>query len=287
MLYLVGLGLSDETDITVKGLEIVKKASRVYLEAYTSILLVDQSVLESYYGRSIVVADREMVESNSDEILRDAQTEDVAFLVVGDPFGATTHADIVLRARELSIPVRTVPNASIMSGIGATGLQLYNFGQTVSMVFFLDNWRPASFYDRIKENRSIGLHTLVLLDIKVKEQSLENMARGRKIYEPPRYMTVGQCAQQMLEVEEDKKEGVYGPDSLAIGAARVGGKTEKFVAGTLRQLCDTDEELGPPLHSLVLLGRRAHELERDFAREFAVDKQGWDRIWAADYGKQL
>ena len=48
MLYLVGLGLSDETDITVKGLEIVKKASRVYLEAYTSILLVDQSVLVTY-----------------------------------------------------------------------------------------------------------------------------------------------------------------------------------------------------------------------------------------------
>lgn len=45
MLYLVGLGLSDETDITVKGLEIVRKASRVYLEAYTSILLVDQSIL--------------------------------------------------------------------------------------------------------------------------------------------------------------------------------------------------------------------------------------------------
>jgi diphthamide biosynthesis methyltransferase len=45
MLYLVGLGLSDETDITVKGLDIVKKASRVYLEAYTSILLVEKEVL--------------------------------------------------------------------------------------------------------------------------------------------------------------------------------------------------------------------------------------------------
>lgn len=45
MLYLVGLGLSDETDITVKGLEVAKSASRVYLEAYTSILLVDQSIL--------------------------------------------------------------------------------------------------------------------------------------------------------------------------------------------------------------------------------------------------
>lgn len=42
MLYLVGLGLADETDITVKGLEVVKKAERVYLESYTSILSVDK-----------------------------------------------------------------------------------------------------------------------------------------------------------------------------------------------------------------------------------------------------
>lgn len=174
-----------------------------------------------------------------------------------------------------------------MSGIGACGLQLYNFGQTVSMVFFTDSWKPASFYDRIKENRAIGLHTLVLVDIKVKEQSLENMARGRLIYEPPRYMTVGQCAQQMLEIEDDKQEGAYTRNSLAIGAARVGGKTEKFVSGTLEELCATDAELGPPLHSLVLLGRRTHELEHQFVREFAVDKEKWDKIWTEEYGKQL
>ena len=227
-----------------------------------------------------------MVESNSDEILRNAQTEDVAFLVVGDPFGATTHTDLVLRARELSIPMQSIPNASILSGIGACGLQLYNFGQTVSMVFFTDNWRPSSFYDRVKENRSIGLHTLVLLDIKVKEPNLEAMARGRIVYEPPRYMTAGTCAKQMLEVEEERKEGAYGPESLAIGAARVGGKEQTFVAGTLKELCDADEKLGPPLHSLVLLGRRTHELEHDFVRDFAVDRDNWDRIWSADYRSQ-
>jgi diphthine methyl ester synthase len=227
-----------------------------------------------------------MVESDSDEILRDAATEDVAFLVVGDPFGATTHTDLVLRARELQIPVRTIPNASIMSAIGSAGLQLYNFGQTVSMVFFTDNWRPASFYDRVKENRDIGLHTLMLLDIKVKEQSLENMARGRRIFEPPRYMTVGQCASQMLEVEEDRKQGVCGPDCLAIGAARVGGKDEKYVAGTLQELTEQDEVLGAPLHSLILLGRRSHELERDYVREFAVDKEKWDKLWSEHYGQQ-
>lgn len=45
MLYLIGLGLADEADITVKGLNVVKSAHRVYLEAYTSILLTDKGSL--------------------------------------------------------------------------------------------------------------------------------------------------------------------------------------------------------------------------------------------------
>lgn len=45
MLYIIGLGLADEKDISVKGLEIVRKASRVYLEAYTAILLVEKDQL--------------------------------------------------------------------------------------------------------------------------------------------------------------------------------------------------------------------------------------------------
>lgn len=38
MLYIVGLGLSDEQDITLRGLECVRKCSKVYMEAYTSLL---------------------------------------------------------------------------------------------------------------------------------------------------------------------------------------------------------------------------------------------------------
>jgi len=45
MFYFVGLGLSDEKDITVKGLEVVKRAERVYLEAYTAILMVSKEKL--------------------------------------------------------------------------------------------------------------------------------------------------------------------------------------------------------------------------------------------------
>lgn len=38
VLYLIGLGLHDEKDVTVRGLEAIKGSERVYLEAYTSIL---------------------------------------------------------------------------------------------------------------------------------------------------------------------------------------------------------------------------------------------------------
>ncbi|KAL9009860.1 MAG: hypothetical protein Q9173_005150 [Seirophora scorigena] len=282
MLYLVGLGLADETDITVKGLNIVKKADRVYLEAYTSILMVDKNKLEAYYERPIIVADREMVESNDEDILARADVENVAFLVVGDPFGATTHSDLVLRARQQHIPIQIIHNASVMSAVGATGLQLYNFGQTVSMVFFTDTWKPSSFYDRVRENRQIGLHTLMLLDIKVKEQSEENLARGRKIFEPPRFMTAGQCAAQMLEIEESRGEGAYAPGSLAVAVARLGAPDQQMVAGTLKQISVTD--LGAPLHSLVLLGK-AHDLEREYIRRFAIDQVDFDEAWVAQWSR--
>lgn len=42
---------------------------------------------ERLYGKPVIVADRDMVEGQSDTILENADTEDVAFLVVGDPFG--------------------------------------------------------------------------------------------------------------------------------------------------------------------------------------------------------
>ena len=121
----------------------------------------------------------------------------------------------------------------------------------------------------------------MLLDIKVKEQSLENLARGKKIYEPPRFMTVAQCASQMLETEEERGEGVYRGKSLAVGVARIGAVDQKMVAGTLEQLGQVD--LGPPLHSLVLLGKRTHYLERDYIRQFVVDEVIFDAVWAEEY----
>lgn len=222
-----------------------------------------------FYGKEVVVADREMVESQSDVILADAKDENVSFLVVGDPFCATTHHDLVERAAELGIEVRRIHNASIMNAVGAAGLQLYRYGQTVSMVFFSETWRPDSWYDRVRDNRKLGLHTLLLLDIKVKEQSEENMARGRLIYEPPRFMTCAQCASQMLEIEERRGEGAYGADTQCVAVARVGTESESIVCATLGEMAELD--MGPPLHSLVLAGE-VHEFE-----QIMLDRIRWKK----------
>jgi diphthine synthase len=48
MLYLIGLGLGDAEDISIKGLEVVKNAKEVYLETYTSILTVGKDALVRY-----------------------------------------------------------------------------------------------------------------------------------------------------------------------------------------------------------------------------------------------
>lgn len=85
---------------------------------------LDKSKLEEFYGRPIIEADRTMVEQMSDEILNGSDKEDVAMLVVGDPFGATTHADLVLRAKEKGIPVKVIHNVSIMNAVGCCGLQV-------------------------------------------------------------------------------------------------------------------------------------------------------------------
>lgn len=59
--------------------------------AFISFHLVFLSLLggpqEEFYGRELIVADRELVEQQAHQILEDARGTDVAFLVVGDPFG--------------------------------------------------------------------------------------------------------------------------------------------------------------------------------------------------------
>ncbi|KAI6688342.1 hypothetical protein NL676_025170 [Syzygium grande] len=242
MLYIVGLGLGDEKDITIKGLEAIRRCGKVYMEAYTSLLSFGLSShglssLEELYGKPVTVADREMVEEKADGILAEARSSDVAFLVVGDPFGATTHTDLVVRAKTLGIDVKVVHNASVMNAVGVCGLQLYRYGETISIPFFTETWKPDSFYEKIQKNRMLGLHTLCLLDIRVKEPSLESLCRGKK---------GGEVFIMRIPI--------------VWGSPRLGSEDQMIVAGSMRQLQTVD--FGAPLHCFVIVGD-THPLEEE------------------------
>ena len=213
------------------------------------------------------MADRELVEGGAEEtILAGAEKEGgAAMLVVGDAFGATTHADLALRARGRGLAVVVVHNASVMNAVASCGLSLYRFGHTVSIPFFTETWRPYSFLDRVAANRRQGLHTLCLLDIKVKEQSVENMARGRMVFEPPRFMTVNQAAEQLIEsagqASPEDAAAVDAANAVCVGIARLGAADELMVVGTLAELAA--EDFGLPLHSLIICSQELHEIEKE------------------------
>ncbi|KAJ8964611.1 hypothetical protein NQ314_004751 [Rhamnusium bicolor] len=272
MFFIIGLGLGDCKDITIKGLEIVKKCERVYLEAYTSILTCGVDVLEEFYGRKLIVADRDLVEQGAEDILEGSKDKDVALLVVGDPFGATTHTDLVLRAKEKGIKVQAVHNASILNAVGCCGLQLYGFGEIVSIPYWTNSWQPESFFGKICNNYRNKLHTLCLLDIKVKEPTLESLTKKKKEYMPPRFMSVSEASQQLLETIKKLKENdetpVVAEDSLCIGLARVGSDNQEIVACSLKEMAEFD--LGGPLHSLIIVGPILHPLETEYLEQFKI-----------------
>lgn len=278
ILYMIGLGLSDERDVTVKGLEIIQKSEKIFLESYTSLLNIDVKKLEEYYKKEIVVAYRETCEIEINEILDEIalpknKEKIFSFLVVGDPFCATTHSDLQLRAIQRGIKVKAIHNASIMNAIGVCGLQLYSYGQTVSVPFFTEKWRPYSFLEKVAFNFKNKFHTLVLLDIRVREISDENLLKDKKIYEPPTFMSVNVAISQIIESEEHLKTGVFGDirKVKAYGVARIGSDSQKIVSGTLEELEKVD--FGAPLHSVIIASPELHLLEQDMFDFYNVNKK--------------
>lgn len=242
-LYFIGLGLGNEKDITVNGLEAIKKCDVVYLENYTSVLNCSKEDLEKFYGKKIILARRNLVESDDNEIVENAKAKNVAFLVAGDSLVATTHIDLFLRARKEEIKCHILHNASIVSAVGVTGLQVYKFGKITSIP--IENENIESPYDALKGNLSLGLHTLFLLDL--------NPEEGK-------FLSVNDAIRYLLKVELKRNERVFSEKTLCIGCARIGSESQVIKAGTAKELLKLN--FGKPVHCLIVPGK-LHFIEEE------------------------
>jgi diphthine methyl ester synthase len=103
-------------------------------------------------------------------------------------------------------------------------------------------------------------------------------------------MSVPQAISQLLETESVRQEGVLSPSrTLAIALSQVGGgDRERIVCGTLAELHSlSDDAFGSPLHSVVIVGKRLHHLEVEFAEEWAVNRSTWRETARDIYGCPL
>lgn len=251
MLYIIGIGLNDEKDITLKGLEAVKKCDEIFLENYTSKLQVPAEKLEELYNKKIIRATRTMVEKDSDRILEKAKTGNAAFLVIGDPLSATTHIDLILRAKEKDIDVEVIHNASVLNAVGITGLQLYKFGRTASIPFE-ENYEIETPYNILKNNLSIGCHTLMLLDLK----PIEN-----------KYMTISEAIRTLLRIELKRNEKVFTENTNVVGIARLGAKNQLILYGKAKEIMNI--KFREPPYCIAVPGK-LHFMEEEFLKQYSI-----------------
>ncbi|HZY47260.1 MAG TPA: diphthine synthase [Candidatus Bathyarchaeia archaeon] len=229
----IGLGLHDEKSITLEGLEEARHADTVFAEFYTNIMpSLDLKKLEEKIRQRIVVLNRRQLEDESGrDIVRAASTGDVAFLVPGDPMVATTHIAVRLDLARRGIPSRIVHGPSVSSAVcGATGLQNNKFGKPTTLPH--EPNVPGSVLETLRDNRTRGLHTLVLLDIRPELQD---------------QLTAGSASSKLVGADGALSEWI------GIGLARLGSHDEKVLCRRLGELQHID--LGNAPHSLVIPGK--------------------------------
>ena len=235
MLSFIGLGLWDEKDITLKGLEEARKCDKLYAEFYTSKMSVGIEKIEELIGKKIEVLSREEVE-NGETLLNEAEKRHVCLLTGGVPMAATTHVDLRIRAIERGIETRVIHGVSIVSASASLlGLQIYKFGKVVSIARPSENYFPLSPYDAIRDNMKMGLHTLLLLD-----------TTGG-------YMTANEAMEILLEMERRRGEGILKKDTLIAVVARVSANDAMARAGYMKDMIK--EDFGETPHSIIIPGK--------------------------------
>jgi len=245
MLYLIGLGIHDEGDVTLKGVEAAKGCDSIYAEFYTSPWRGSLSKLEELVGKKIVTLQRADLEEKSKKLIDEAAKKDIVVFVSGDPLVATTHSSLIIEAKKRRIPVKIIHSSSIFSAIAETGLQIYKFGKTATVAYPEKNFFPKTPYNVIAENLKNGMHTLLLLDVKADKN---------------KYMSIDEAIDILLEIESQEKKKVFTEETACIGVARLGGdvviKYEK--ASEMRKA-----DFGKPPHVLIVPGE-LHFSEKEF-----------------------
>jgi diphthine synthase len=245
MIYLIGLGIGSEKDITAGGIEACSRCAEVYAELYTARWPGDLKRLEKLIGKTIAVLSRQDMEEGAGKLLKRAKEKDIAVLVPGDPLSATTHIGLMMEARERKVRVQVVHASSILTAVAETGLSLYNFGRTVTVVLPEKRYAPDSFYDAAEKNRKLGMHTLFLLDVSM------GSAAGIGV---------------LMAIGSKRRRPLVSANTMLVAASALGTKEAVVRYGKARELLR--KSLEPP--AVLILPGKLHFTEKEYLEAFKI-----------------
>ncbi len=247
MFYLIGTGLRNWDDMSVKGLSICKNSDKIFLERYTSFINDDEiKSLEEVTGREIIELKRSELENDfRKRILIPSKKKNIVLLVIGDPLTATTHFELLKSCVKEKIGYKVIHASSILTSVSECGLFIYKYGKTCSIPFFEKNYKPTSFFNIISENHKNGAHTLVLLDIK-KEKN--------------KYMKISHALKVLLDISNEKKD-FFNKKTRSIGVSGLGGENQKIKCGNVNDLLKTDFTSKP---RCIIIPGKLNSVEEDY-----------------------
>ena len=271
MLHIIGIGTKKE-HITQEMKESISQSEKVYIEHYTNFYQHSFEELEQYLDTTITPCVREDIESRVEELLLEpAKEQDITLLIIGDILVATTHTDLLLRAKEMNVKTKLYHNVSIANLITKTGLQWYKFGKVTSIPFFSEKFMPRTPYLQLYDNMTIGAHSLFLLDL---NPSNDIAYKGHDKYLPAHkaLQFLLDIPKLMLENEEieEKEANIIDEETPALICSRLGMDDEQIWYGTIQELIEKDSEFTLKEPLCIIIPSEMHELEEEFVGGFQI-----------------
>lgn len=227
MFYLIGSGIYDENDISLRAVEKLKKCDKIYFESYTNTSNINIRKLSNIVGKEIVELNREQTESG--EFLNEAKSKEIALIVPGDPLNATTHISLIIQCKEQKIEHQIIHASGILSAVAESGLSSYRFGETTTIPWPRKDYNPKSFVNIIEKNSKSNLHTLLLLDTQPQmsiQQAMEIIlsTKTKKITNKTKFIAISALGSEKPTIVYETTEKLLGmqfeafPQSLIMPA---------------------------------------------------------------------
>ena len=158
----------------------------------------------------------------------------------------------MIEAGKNNVKVKIIHGSSILTAVGETGLSLYKFGQVTSIPFLEKGWSVETPYQVIKSNMQNNLHTLILLDLKPKEN---------------KYMAISEAIRFLYDLEEKKGENIFSEATLCMACAALGSDKAEIKFGKAEELINIGFK-GKP--QCLIIPAKLHFMEEEVLRFYKI-----------------